>query len=455
MQLTITSSKIDNTDSSIEFWQAFYGRLGKLAGGDAELPVASILASYGLQDALLSLSYADEKFDSALRLFACHCARGVIHIYEEDYPEGNRPHQVLEVAERFARGEALRVDLAVIRKDRHFDSGWEASYSPASQDALGAAEATVYDSATRAAQAAAQDASGAVSDAAFNDALETRMRPWPDAGFTAGRAACAAFEADLERELLRLCRLEGEYGELVARASSGACRRGPKRNTRPALPLTVTSMKISETEISNVDWKAFFDRFGKGLPIDGNVEAMEGRVESLRKYNDLWSFLWFPNIYEKLQRALRLFACRCARSVIHLYEESFPEDERPRQVLEAAEKNARGKATHDDLDAVRKIGFRFDPRREAAQAAALNAAESTVYLYGWKAARAAAENAHRAVLYEARKAFMKAGGSADTSRTDAWFAARDAASAAFESDLKRELLSLCRLEGEYGEVTRD
>ena len=100
---------------------------------------------------------------------------------------------------------------------------------------------------------------------------------------------------------------------------------------------------------------------------------------------------------------LRLLAVECAERVIHLYEEKYPSDERPRKALQAARDFARGKIDTDAL--------------AAAGAAAWAASGAAAWAAAWAAARDAAGAAARAAA-------------GDAARDAAWAAARDAARAA-------------------------
>ncbi len=76
------------------------------------------------------------------------------------------------------------------------------------------------------------------------------------------------------------------------------------------------------------------------------------------------------------RRPLVLAACACARTALHLYEERFPGDIRPRRAIEAAEAWARGEATLDDV----RVAAR-GARAAAAVAAAASAAASAFAAY--------------------------------------------------------------------------
>jgi len=106
------------------------------------------------------------------RLFACDCAEHVSHLFEQKYPEDTRPRNAIEVARRFANGEATREELT---------AAWAAAGDAARDAARDAAWAAAWDAAWAAASAAARAAAG---DAA-----------WAAAGAAAGDAAWAAEQA--------------------------------------------------------------------------------------------------------------------------------------------------------------------------------------------------------------------------------------------------------------------
>ena len=91
------------------------------------------------------------------RLFACDCAEHVIHIWEKQ-SDDTRPHKAIEVARRFADGEAIREELNTARDAARAaaqDAAWAAARA-AAQDAAGVAWAASY--ARDAGGAAARDA---------------------------------------------------------------------------------------------------------------------------------------------------------------------------------------------------------------------------------------------------------------------------------------------------------
>jgi len=52
------------------------------------------------------------------------------------------------------------------------------------------------------------------------------------------------------------------------------------------------------------------------------------------------------------KKQLMLLACDFAEQVLHIYEEKYPDDDRPRKAIETARLYAYGKATLDELKAV-------------------------------------------------------------------------------------------------------
>ncbi len=65
------------------------------------------------------------------RLFACDCAERMLSIYERDYPGDQRPRQAVEVARRYANGQATQDELAAARVAAGaaaWDAAWAAAW---------------------------------------------------------------------------------------------------------------------------------------------------------------------------------------------------------------------------------------------------------------------------------------------------------------------------------------
>ena len=96
--------------------------------------------------------------DKSLRLFACDVAQSVLHIFEEKYPDDLRPRQAIEVARRFANGDATQEELYAARSAAW--AAWDAEW--AARDAWYARAAAWY-AAWAAARYAGYAARGAYS----------------------------------------------------------------------------------------------------------------------------------------------------------------------------------------------------------------------------------------------------------------------------------------------------
>jgi hypothetical protein len=128
--------------------------------------------------------------DRLLRLFAVACARDVLHIYEDKYPNDSRVRDCIDVAERFANGEATNDEMT-------------AAWAAAGDAAGAAAGAAAWD----AAGAAAWDAAGAAAwDAAWAAA-------WAAAGAAGAIARAAARAAAWDAQSLRLVAMLEEKGK--------------------------------------------------------------------------------------------------------------------------------------------------------------------------------------------------------------------------------------------------
>jgi hypothetical protein len=175
-------------------WAKLLRHLDKAAADDEPLLVRTILKSNGIDDALWCLR-AVAGHDREIRLYAVACARDVQHLMTD-------PHSlaVLDVAERFANGQATAYELAVAR-EAAWDAAEAADAAADAAAAWSAARAAAGDAAWSAARAAAGDAAWAAARAAAGDAA------WAAARAAAGDAAGAKQAA----HLIALCeRIEAE-----------------------------------------------------------------------------------------------------------------------------------------------------------------------------------------------------------------------------------------------------
>jgi len=176
-----TLKKIRDQSPCKEGWEKLLNYLGKTKADDEQLPLLTVLDSNGLDDALWCMR-AIEGRDKEIRLYAVWCARQVQHLMPDP-----SSLEALDVAEKFANGEATAEDLAEARtaaRDAACDASCDASCD-AARDALWAAasaaswavdSAEVWAVANAAARAAAMYAESGAAGAAVRAAQASRLR---------------------------------------------------------------------------------------------------------------------------------------------------------------------------------------------------------------------------------------------------------------------------------------
>ena len=183
---------------------------------------------------------------------------------------------------------------------------------------------------------------------------------------------------------------------------------------------------------------------------DNDPITLERIVETNGLQDAIWALCAVPKSQAKYRdRLARLFAVWCARQVLHIYEESYPDDKRPRNAIDTAERFALGQATENEL-AARTAAWASagDAARAAAWASAgdaVRAAENAARASAGDAVRAA-ENAARASAGDAVRAAEDAARAAawTTSWAAAWAAVRDAARDAAWAAQKEQFLKMLR-----------
>ena len=137
-------------------WGKLLKRLGKTQADDEELSLLTILESNGLDDALWCIRAVDNCNRDA-RLYAVWCARQVQHFMTDQ-----RSLDALDVAERYANGQATDRELAAACASAWDAAAWDAARDAACASARDAARAAAAWAAARdawdAAWAAARDA---------------------------------------------------------------------------------------------------------------------------------------------------------------------------------------------------------------------------------------------------------------------------------------------------------
>ena len=162
-------------------WEKLLRHLNKTQPDDEPLLLEEILNSNGLDDALWCLR-AVEGCDREIRLYAVWCARQVQHLMAD-----RRSVAALDVAERYARGQASSEELAAARA-----AAWEAEREAARE---------------------AREAAAWAAMAAARAAREAAWAAWESATWAARAAAAWAARGEREAavdaqvaEFRRICR---------------------------------------------------------------------------------------------------------------------------------------------------------------------------------------------------------------------------------------------------------
>ena len=127
-----TLNKIRAHSPCKEGWEKLLKYLGKTKADDEPLLLLTILDSNGLDDALWCFRAIDGR-DKEIRLYAVWCARQVQHLMRDP-----RSRAALDVAERYANGEATAEELAV---------AWAAAWDAAWDAGAAARKSAVWDAA--------------------------------------------------------------------------------------------------------------------------------------------------------------------------------------------------------------------------------------------------------------------------------------------------------------------
>ena len=160
-------------------WEKLLKHLGKTKADDEPLSLLTILDSNGIGDALWCMRTVEGR-DKEIRLYAVWCARQVQHLMKDP-----RSLAALDVAERFANGEATEKELAEV---------WDAALAAANAASWAAVCDASWSSAGATKSAAAAEAAvrAAVCDEAWAAVCDAAWAAAWAAANAAGRAAQAA-----------------------------------------------------------------------------------------------------------------------------------------------------------------------------------------------------------------------------------------------------------------------
>ena len=147
------------------------------AHGDKDALLSECLISNGVDDALWLMGEAADQFSDSqnrdIRLLMCDWAESVLHIFEEHYPDDNRPRLAIKAARDYANG-LIDDDAMATAMDAARDAAWAAM--DAARDAAWAAWAA-RDAAMAARYAARDAASAAARDCQQQD-LKNLFLKW-------------------------------------------------------------------------------------------------------------------------------------------------------------------------------------------------------------------------------------------------------------------------------------
>ena len=119
--ITTTLNKIRAHSPCENGWTDLLKHLGKTKADDEVLKFSTIADSNGIDDAVWCLRSICPEHDKEVRLFAADCAEAVLHVFESERPDDDRPRKAIEAARAYANGEISEGELAAAR-----DAAWDA-----------------------------------------------------------------------------------------------------------------------------------------------------------------------------------------------------------------------------------------------------------------------------------------------------------------------------------------
>jgi len=185
--ITTTLNAIRNHDPCSHGWSKLLRHLGKTTADDELLPLVTVLDSNGLHDALWCCRCMPQ-YDRLWRLFAVHCARRVQHLMTDQ-----RSVAVIDVAEKYANGQATRDELASAYFDAAFTFTVSTSVSTSSPYTTSVSTSSSYTTSAAAAAVAA----------AYANAADAAVFAADGSAFTFSSAAAVAAERVAQSDAFR------------------------------------------------------------------------------------------------------------------------------------------------------------------------------------------------------------------------------------------------------------
>lgn len=124
-----------------ESWLELLKSLNKTKADSEPLELTYILETLGITDAIWALRSLEGK-DKEIRLFAADCAESVLHIFEKEHPNDDRPRKVIRAARDYANGFISSQELKSARdaakgaaeaawaaRAAAWDAAWDAAWA--------------------------------------------------------------------------------------------------------------------------------------------------------------------------------------------------------------------------------------------------------------------------------------------------------------------------------------
>ena len=122
---------------------------------------------------------------------------------------------------------------------------------------------------------------------------------------------------------------------------SGTWKLNEWREVEGKLVLCENGFHLCDGELHLLKWlgQAIYEAEYDGEIVRGDDKVVVRKARIIRKL-DAWN-----------ERTARLFACDCAEHVLHIFENEYPDDNRPRKVIEVARRYANGEVNEEEWDA--------------------------------------------------------------------------------------------------------
>lgn len=158
-------------------WGPCYGnaKIRRIVGGVTEFDALDVLKRDDIRarDRLWVVLRREMLDEKTMQLFSCYAARSVLDIYERDHPGDSRPRTAIDIAERYANGNATYAEMRGARNDAWYVArytDWFLAWYAVNDGAWEAANSAAWN--------AANDASGVVAWATSEDEKNEDFIRW-------------------------------------------------------------------------------------------------------------------------------------------------------------------------------------------------------------------------------------------------------------------------------------